>query len=219
MGGGGSILFLYNFKFQYINFPIRCDILFCLSLAVAVHDVASSFQVSAYDPNHVIVNYWRVSFVGSGLKNLLFQLRPRPGVWRPPRVSAWPGDSIIADSRQTGIKGHRLLPYGRIPFRRAGFQPSDCVGNPARIAFSRRSKKIYSIIIASTELCVIDLSFAVAVHYWDVGAGHYGQIGRAGLAWSFAPPPNNPLRVDDVLFFCRMDCVQFLLFLRGERER
>jgi hypothetical protein len=34
----------------------------------------------ARDPNNVIVNYWRVSLGGSGLKNLLFQLRPWPEV-------------------------------------------------------------------------------------------------------------------------------------------
>jgi hypothetical protein len=85
-----------------------------------VHEVASSFQMFARDPNNVIVNYWRVSLGGSGLKNLLFQLRPWREVWRPPRVSAWPGDSIKAVSRRTRIKGHRSLPYGQVPFRRAG---------------------------------------------------------------------------------------------------
>jgi hypothetical protein len=129
---------------------------------------------------------------------LLFQLRPWPEVWRPPRVFAWPGDSIKTASRRTGIKGHRSLPYSQVPFRQAGFQPSDDVGNPEKVAFRRRSKKMYSIIIASAELCVVDLSFAVAVHCWDVGVGHYGQIGRAGPARSFAPPPNDPLQPDDV---------------------
>ena len=41
-------------------------------------------QVAAHDPNNVIVQYWSVSLVGSGLKNLLFQLSDLPqqtGTW------------------------------------------------------------------------------------------------------------------------------------------
>jgi hypothetical protein len=52
--------------------------------AAGVHDVASSVQVAAHDPNNVIVHYWSVSLVGSGLKNLLFQLSDLPqqtGMW------------------------------------------------------------------------------------------------------------------------------------------
>ncbi|XP_046454359.1 C3 and PZP-like alpha-2-macroglobulin domain-containing protein 8 isoform X2 [Daphnia pulex] len=52
--------------------------------AAAMHDVASSVQVAAHDPNNVIVHYWSVSLVGSGLKNLLFQLSDLPqqtGMW------------------------------------------------------------------------------------------------------------------------------------------
>ncbi len=49
----------------------------------ATHDV-TSVQVAAHDPNNVIVQYWSVSLVGSGLKNLLFQLSDLPqktGTW------------------------------------------------------------------------------------------------------------------------------------------
>lgn len=45
---------------------------------------ASSVQVAAHDPNNVIVQYWSVSLVGSGLKNLLFHLSDLPqrtGTW------------------------------------------------------------------------------------------------------------------------------------------
>ena len=48
------------------------------------HDAASSVQVAAHDPNNIIVQYWSVSLVGSGLKNLLFQLSDlpqQPGTW------------------------------------------------------------------------------------------------------------------------------------------
>lgn len=41
-------------------------------------------QVAVHDPNNVIVQYWSVSLVGSGLKNLLFHLSGLPqqmGTW------------------------------------------------------------------------------------------------------------------------------------------
>ncbi|XP_057381255.1 uncharacterized protein LOC130703811 [Daphnia carinata] len=73
---------------------------------VAMHDVASSVQVAAHDPNNIIVHYWSVSLVGSGLKNLLFQLSDLPqqtGMWT---IRATAGGLTAAQS-------FRLVEVGR----------------------------------------------------------------------------------------------------------
>lgn len=74
---------------------------------VAMHDVASSVQVAAHDPNNVIVHYWSVSLVGSGLKNLLFQLSDLPqqtGMWT---IRATAGGLTAAQSFRLIEVGHQ----------------------------------------------------------------------------------------------------------------
>lgn len=75
---------------------------------VATHDVASSVQVAAHDPNNVIVHYWSVSLVGShGLKNLLFQLSDLPqqtGMWT---IRATAGGLTAAQSFRLVDVGHQ----------------------------------------------------------------------------------------------------------------
>ena len=163
-------------------------------------------QVAAHDPNNVIVQYWSVSLVGSGLKNLLFQLSDLPqqtGTWT---IRATAGGLTATQSFHLVEAGNQ---------QRSAIKNSTSSSSQVQDVASPMIESHFVELDFSPRTATLiqqGFPFAGEVHkpfiykknipfnYTNktadcryVGTRHHGRIGRAGPARDLRPPPDGPL--------------------------
>ena len=164
-------------------------------------------QVAAHDPNNVIVQYWSVSLVGSGLKNLLFQLSDLPqqtGTWT---IRATAGGLTATQSFHLVEAGNQ---------QRSAIKTSTSSSSQVQDVASPMIESHFVELDFSPRTATLiqqGFPFAGEVHkpfiykkknipfnYTNktadcryVGTRHHGRIGRAGPARDLRPPPDGPL--------------------------